>query len=72
MTAKHWNAGDVGCGALVMGLKQQLDQVGAGELLRVTARNDGAPLDLPSWCRVTGNELIVANHPNYILRKKAN
>ena len=70
MITRHWNAEHAGCGALIVGLKRQLEQIGAGDLLRVVARSEGAPADLPSWCRVTGHELVAADHPVYILRKK--
>ena len=70
MQIKHWNAGDAGCGSLVAGIKRQLDTIGAGQLLRVTASSAGAPADLPAWCRVTGHTLVEANHPVYVLQKK--
>ena len=70
METKHWDAGDAGCGSLIVGLKRQLDTVGAGRLLRITATSAGAPADLPAWCRVTGHTLIEARHPDYVIRKK--
>ncbi len=69
METKHWNAGDAVCGALVVGLKRQIEALDAGEMLRVTAASSGAPVDLPAWCRVTGHTLIEADHPVYVLRK---
>ena len=70
MINKYWNAEDAGCGSLIVGLKCQLEQIGPGEHLEVTARNEGAPADIPSWCRVTGHALIAAEHPVYVLEKK--
>ena len=70
MQTNHWNAGDAVCGALIAGLKRRLDQTGPGQLLQVTANSAGAPVDLPAWCRVTGNELVEAEHPVYVIRKK--
>jgi tRNA 2-thiouridine synthesizing protein A len=70
MQMNYWNAGDAGCGSLIVGLKRQLDGLGAGELLEVTANSAGAPADLPAWCRVTGHLLVEAKHPVYVLRKK--
>ena len=70
MNTRYWNAGDSGCGSLIVGLKRQFDRIGPGELLHVTASNAGAPADLPSWCRVTGHLLVEADHPTYVLRKK--
>lgn len=67
---RHWHAADAGCGRLTMGLKRQVDQMQAGELLHVTASDAGARADLPAWCRITGHVLIFASHPDYVLRKK--
>ena len=70
MTIKHWNAGEAVCGALIVGLKRQFERIGPGEILHVTGASAGAPVDLPAWCRVTGHQLIEAEHPTYVLRKK--
>jgi tRNA 2-thiouridine synthesizing protein A len=70
MNNNYWNAGDAGCGSLAVGLKRQMDTIGPGGVLEVMARNEGAPADIPSWCRVTGHELLEANHPIYVLRKR--
>ena len=40
--ARRWDAGESGCGALIMGLKRELQHIEAGELLQVTARDAGA------------------------------
>ena len=71
MEIEHWDAGEAGCGALIVGLKRQLEGVAAGQLLRMTARSAGARIDLPAWCRMTGHTLVEADHPVYVLRKKA-
>ena len=68
--AKYWWAGQAGCGSLIVGLKKQIGQLRGGELLHVTALSAGAGVDLPAWCRVTGHELMSADHPIYVLRKK--
>lgn len=67
---KRWDAGQGGCGRLVVELRQQLEPLHGGELLEVTARDAGAPADLPAWCRVTGHELVSAAHPVYAIRKR--
>lgn len=68
--ARHWQAGEAGCGGLIVGLKRQVGQMQAGELLQVTARDAGAPADLPAWCRMTGHALVWADHPIYVVKKK--
>ena len=69
MEMKHWNAGDAVCGSLIVGLKRQVETLGKGQRLHVTAMSEGACVDIPAWCRVTGHELVEANHPKYVLRK---
>ncbi len=68
--SRHWDAGDIGCGRLITELKRELGLVEPGGLLRVTAHNGGAPVDIPAWCRMTGHTLVSSNHPHYVLRKK--
>jgi tRNA 2-thiouridine synthesizing protein A len=67
--ARHWLAGESGCGSLIVGLRNQLALLRSGELLQVTAHSVGARADLPAWCRVTGHSLVAADHPVYVLRK---
>jgi len=68
--ARRWNAGEAGCGALILGLKQEIERIEAGELLEVTARDAAAPIDLLAWCQMTANTLVAEDHPTYVLRKK--
>jgi len=68
--ARHWEAGESGCGVLIAGIKREIGCVAAGELLRIVALDAGAPADLPAWCRMTGHTLVVAAHPTYVVRKK--
>ncbi|MBI3098170.1 MAG: sulfurtransferase TusA family protein [Planctomycetes bacterium] len=65
-----WDAGDMGCGDLVLELRLRLRAMKPGEVLRVTARDPGAPEDLPAWCGLTGHALVSANHPVYLIRRK--
>lgn len=67
--ARHWDAGDVGCGEFIVGVKRELNHVEPGELLRLTTGNAGAPADLPAWCRMTGHTLIFARHPVYVIER---
>jgi tRNA 2-thiouridine synthesizing protein A len=52
-----WDAGDLGCGPLVLELRKRLRKM-PGRVLKVTALDPAAPIDLPAWCRLTNNELI--------------
>lgn len=67
---REWNAGDMGCGDLVLELRIRLQDMKAGQILKVTARDPGAPEDMPAWCRLTGHALVKADHPVYWIRKK--
>jgi tRNA 2-thiouridine synthesizing protein A len=67
----EWDAGDMGCGDLVLELRTRLQSVNPGQILRVLATDSGAEEDLPAWCRMTGNTLVTANHPVYLIKRKA-
>ena len=65
-----WDAGDVGCGDLVLELRLRLEAMRPGQILRLTARDLGAQADIPAWCRMTGHTLIAERHPTYHIRRK--
>lgn len=66
----RFDAGEMGCGGLILELRRALDKLQANGLLELFARGPGAPVDIPAWCRMTGNDLILVSHPMYIIRKK--
>lgn len=68
--AVEWDAGDSGCGDLVMELRLRLKAMKPGELLVLTARDPGAREDLPAWCRLTGHRLVESRHPKYLIRRR--
>ena len=53
----EWNAGELGCGELVLELRQRM-RLAPGKVFKVTALDAGAPADIPAWCRMTGNGLL--------------
>jgi tRNA 2-thiouridine synthesizing protein A len=59
-----WDAGDMGCGELVLLLRQKLRGM-PGRTLKVIARDPGAPADLPAFCRMTGDRLIAQEPDTY-------
>jgi tRNA 2-thiouridine synthesizing protein A len=65
-----WDAGDMGCGELVFLLAQRTRALGPGKVLELVATDLGAPHDIPAWCRLTGNRLLVASPPHYFIRSK--
>lgn len=72
-SAETFDAGFMGCGELVMVLRQRL-KAAPGQIVRVIARDAGAPEDLPAWCRMTHNELVrhdAASHSFWIRARGA-
>ncbi len=59
---QEWDAGDLGCGDLVLRLRFLLMEMQPGAIIRVHATDTGAPHDLPAWCRMTG-EVLVEHDP---------
>ncbi|HEY7541675.1 MAG TPA: sulfurtransferase TusA family protein [Methylomirabilota bacterium] len=68
----QWDAGDLGCGDLVLELRRRMEAMRPGQLLRLTAIDPGARADIPAWCRMTGHTLIAEEHPVYLIRRKEN
>lgn len=52
-----WDAGDMGCGELVIDLRSIL-RAAPGKILKLVARDPGAPADIPAYCRMTGHRLL--------------
>jgi tRNA 2-thiouridine synthesizing protein A len=65
-----WDAGDLGCGDLLLPLRGKMRALSPGEILKLTARDPSAPEDIPAWCGVTGHQLIHAAHPAYWIRRR--
>ncbi len=68
--ADEWDAGDMGCGEVIILLRQRMQKLKPYEVLRLRARDLGAPQDLPAWCRMTGRRLLRAEHPDYWIEQK--
>jgi tRNA 2-thiouridine synthesizing protein A len=65
-----WDAGSMGCGDLVLELRNRLRALEPAAVLAVRAEDPAAPIDLPAWCGLTGHTLLCARHPDYwILRR---
>ena len=70
MSDAEWDAGDMGCGDLVLELRARIEPLVPGRVLKLTARDPGAPADIPAWCRMTGHALVSEQHPIYLIRRK--
>jgi len=69
MTAEvRYDGGETGCGELLLDLLLFTRRLPPGTIVEVRALDPGAPLEIPAWCRLTGNQLIEAAHPLYLLR----
>jgi tRNA 2-thiouridine synthesizing protein A len=68
---ERWDAGQIGCGQLVVELHRRMKSMNPGDILEVTAHDPGAPVDLPAWCRMTGHTLVSADHPIYVIQRKS-
>lgn len=66
----EWDAGAMGCGELVMELRVRLKELEPGQVLRLIAEDPGARQDIPAWCRMTGNLMVEAKHPQYLIERK--
>ena len=54
---QEWDAGDLGCGDLVLALRGKLRDM-PGQVLKLVARDPGAGADIPAYCRMTGHQLL--------------
>lgn len=53
----EWNAGDLGCGELILGVRKRL-RAHPGEILKLTAFDTAAAIDLQAFCAMTRDELL--------------
>ena len=68
--ADEWDAGDMGCGEILILLRSRMQQLDPGDVLKLTIRDLGAHEDLPAWCRLTGRRLLRAAHPDYWIEQR--
>jgi tRNA 2-thiouridine synthesizing protein A len=67
-----WDAGDMGCGELLIHLAGRMRALAPGQIFELRAQDPGAVEDIPSWCRLTGHTLECAQHPVYRIRRRKN
>ncbi len=56
----EWDAGELGCGELVLGVRKRL-RAHPDQVLRLIALDTGAPVDLQAFCNMTGDELLAVD-----------
>lgn len=64
------DAGDRACGELILLLKQTVQGLRAGEVLKLICRDPGAREDLPAWCRITGHRLLWEDGTVFLIERK--
>jgi len=52
------DAGEQGCGELVMLIFEKMKSLAPGRTLLVAAYDAAAEVDIAAWCRTTGNDLL--------------
>lgn len=69
---QEWNAGELGCGDLVLELRRRVREA-PGQVFKVIALDLGAPEDIPAWCGMTGHELLAHDLDShaYFIRAKS-
>ena len=65
MAAARLDAGETGCGELVMLIFQTMKKLEPGQTLEVLAYDPAAETDIPAWCRSTGHALLAQNLETY-------
>lgn len=56
----EWDAGELGCGELVLGVRKRL-RAHPEQVLRLIALDAGAAVDLQAFCNMTGDELLAVD-----------
>lgn len=67
---ERWDAGDLGCGELLLELRGRLKRLAPNGVLTLVALDPGAPEDLPAWCALAGHRLLSAQPPVYRIQRK--
>jgi TusA-related sulfurtransferase len=69
------DAGEQGCGELVMLIFEQMKPLGPGQTLLVKAYDPAAYVDIAAWCRSTGNTLLAhdvdSRSQQFLIQKQA-
>ena len=73
---RHWDFDEVydsvdrGCGDFIIDLRAVMRELEPSEVLMIASRDAGAPVEIPAWCRLTGNPLLDMQPPFYLVRKR--
>lgn len=70
-----FDGGDLDCGnGLLLLIRRHIDPLDPGQTLEVRSTDSTVEVELPAWCRLTGNELVSATKAggvrSYLIRKR--
>ncbi len=65
-----WDAGHLACGPMLLVVKGRIERLATGQVFRLVTLDEGAPVDVPAWCRLSGHTLLAASHPVYYLSRR--
>ncbi len=63
---RRFDGGETGCGELLLDLRAFFRPLPAGTRVAILAKDEGAPVEIPAWCRVTGHRCVAAAPPYYL------
>ncbi len=63
---RRFDGGDTGCGELLLDLRVYCRALAPGTRVAILAKDEGSPVEIPAWCRLTGHRLVAAAHPYYL------
>lgn len=52
------DAGDMGCGELLMLLNRTMRSMPKGDMLELLSKDTGSVEDIPAWCQMRGHQLL--------------
>ena len=67
---RRFDGTGTGCGEILVDLKLFFLPLSSGTRVLVINQDGGAPIEMPAWCRLTGNRLLQAEHPFYLVQRK--
>lgn len=66
----EFDSGEETCRRVIIHLHFYLRTQPSGYRILVISRDLGAPMELPAWCRMTGNLLLGQQHHYYLITLK--